>query len=1011
MNILKRTLFIIASCVLVSFNHTYAQIIWQQNGTNIFYNNGNVGIGTTTPNPNFKLDVNGSINAGFANFNGLTTINIETSDIMLTVDGTKTIHTEIGDNLLLNPNGGNVGIGTSNPNYKLEVNGNFRATSSEFQSLYTNNFETQSIMLIGQSPSSIWTEEGNDILLNPNAGNIGIGLSANTPTAKLDVGGDINISAGSTYRIGGQPIVFSQWLTGASNTINYNAGNIGVGTSTPNNKLEINYGTAGNSGLRFTQLTSSSTTSTGNGKFLSVNSAGDVILTDAGAIAYRWSSTGNGGTNPSNNFIGTVDNQDFAIRTNLIERLRVKSNGNVGIGTTTANNKLEINQGTAGNSGLRFTQLNSSSTAVTGNGKFLSLNSTGDVILTDAGSLVSTWSLLGNAVADPSINFIGTTNAQDLVFRTNNYERLRIKSDGSVGIGTIPSQTLTLMNSFGDDRTTIRMIEPIGDSYWDLTILPSLGDFQLSNGIKTPFFIKNETGNIGINTLTPNNNLEIKQGTDGNSGLRFTNLKSTSTTTSGNGKYLSVNASGDVILVDGVSSSPAWNISGNSGTNPTTNFIGTIDNQDFAIKTNNTEKIRVKSNGYLGIGTIVPNNKVEINHGTAGNSGLRFTQLTSSSATSASNGKVLSVNTTGDVILTDAGNASWSLSGNTGINLANNFIGTRDLQDFIIRTNNFERLTVTKYGSVGIGISNPHHTFQVSGGAFFSVGESFEAFVLQNGPSGYNAIRYDGEQNILFLQESGGNVGIGTTSPNGLLSLKENNQELNFHSNKKLMGSWPPVAENNTFTIQSSGANAGNIAFATGNSEIMRIASTGYVGIGTTNPQSVFEINRSINDFWTARIKNGGGSSKGLLLEVGYGGDNVSTIMQLADANGNTRATFKSNGNVGIGVTNPQYKLTVAGTIAAREINVTTEIWSDFVFHSSYKLRSLGEVEQFIKTNSHLPEIPSEKEVKKNGISVGEMNVKLLQKIEELTLYMIEQQKQITSLQNQVNEMKQNSNK
>jgi hypothetical protein len=100
-------------------------------------------------------------------------------------------------------------------------------------------------------------------------------------------------------------------------------------------------------------------------------------------------------------------------------------------------------------------------------------------------------------------------------------------------------------------------------------------------------------------------------------------------------------------------------------------------------------------------------------------------------------------------------------------------------------------------------------------------------------------------------------------------------------------------------------------------------------------------------------------------------------------------------GNVGIGTSNPDpnYKLSVYGKIKAQELYLITTGWSDFVFSKDYKLRSLHEVERHIKEKGHLPDIPSEKEVVANGIAVVDMQAKLLQKIEELTLYVIEQSK------------------
>ncbi|BBM86138.1 hypothetical protein [Candidatus Uabimicrobium amorphum] len=95
------------------------------------------------------------------------------------------------------------------------------------------------------------------------------------------------------------------------------------------------------------------------------------------------------------------------------------------------------------------------------------------------------------------------------------------------------------------------------------------------------------------------------------------------------------------------------------------------------------------------------------------------------------------------------------------------------------------------------------------------------------------------------------------------------------------------------------------------------------------------------------------------------------------------------------------FNLAVKGKIKAEEIEVSLDDWSDFVFNDNYPLMSLDEVEKQIKKNRHLPDIPSETEVIKNGIAIGKMQAKLLQKIEELTLYTIQQNKQIKTLQKQ----------
>jgi len=102
-----------------------------------------------------------------------------------------------------------------------------------------------------------------------------------------------------------------------------------------------------------------------------------------------------------------------------------------------------------------------------------------------------------------------------------------------------------------------------------------------------------------------------------------------------------------------------------------------------------------------------------------------------------------------------------------------------------------------------------------------------------------------------------------------------------------------------------------------------------------------------------------------------------------------------SSGNVGIGITTPDSKLSVNGNIRAKEIKVEIVNWPDYVFAKDYSFPSLPETEKHIQEKGHLPGMPSAKEVGTNGINLGEMNAMLLQKIEELTLHLIEQNKEI----------------
>lgn len=181
---------------------------------------------------------------------------------------------------------------------------------------------------------------------------------------------------------------------------------------------------------------------------------------------------------------------------------------------------------------------------------------------------------------------------------------------------------------------------------------------------------------------------------------------------------------------------------------------------------------------------------------------------------------------------------------------------------------------------------------------------------------------------------------------------------------------------------------------------------SGNVGIGTTGPAAKLDIltnhssqipirvtHNNYNDWLLQKRRTDNTQLFGIKEENSNGSMGFAT-------NGITRMTVSNGGNILIGKTtqsNSNYKLDVAGSIRANEIKVNLD-GADYVFEDDYHLSSLNEVENFIKENKHLPEIPSAKEVETNGADLGEMNTKLLQKIEELTLYIINQQKEIEEL-------------
>jgi hypothetical protein len=168
--------------------------------------------------------------------------------------------------------------------------------------------------------------------------------------------------------------------------------------------------------------------------------------------------------------------------------------------------------------------------------------------------------------------------------------------------------------------------------------------------------------------------------------------------------------------------------------------------------------------------------------------------------------------------------------------------------------------------------------------------------------------------------------------------------------------------------------------------------NSGNVGIGTTSPQQLLHI-ASVTPW--IQIEDTSPAQK---WRLGV----TSNALYIYDQTDNRAdMVFNGAGNVGIGTTSPQSKLAVNGTVTAKEVVVTVSGWSDSVLATDYSLPSLESLENHIQTHGTLPGIPSETEVLGKGVAVGEMQAKLLAKVEELTLYVIQLKKENVRLKDE----------
>ncbi|QXP61145.1 hypothetical protein [Olleya sp. HaHaR_3_96] len=364
--------------------------------------------------------------------------------------------------------------------------------------------------------------------------------------------------------------------------------------------------------------------------------------------------------------------------------------------------------------------------------------------------------------------------------------------------------------------------------------------------------------------------------------------------------------------------------------------------------------VYIKPNGFTGIGTPSPNTNLEVLSGDNDGSNPPILRLTSNDIDAVNNqllGEIQFYN--GDLDGKHVSSFIRSLAAETYGRKGQLVFGTSGT--YI--TDAVERMRINENGYIGIGTTTPTQKLEVANGS--------------------------------LLIKSGNIYITGVANDAGDLIFQKGTSD-------QLGRIWTQTSGDSGLYL-SSGDNAPDLT----------IDNTGNVGVGTTIPTQKLEVaNGSLlvknGDIYIKGVANDAGD---LIFQKGTSGQlgriwtqtSGDSGLYLSSGNDVPDLTIDNTGNVGVGTTNTQgFKLGVNGKIVATEVKVAGySNWPDFVFYNDYKLPTLEEVENHINEKGRLKDIPSAKEVEENGVFLGEINSKLLQKIEELTLYTIQQEKKL----------------
>jgi hypothetical protein len=657
---------------------------------------------------------------------------------------------------------------------------------------------------------------------------------------------------------------------------------------------------------------------------------------------------------------------------------------------------------------------------------------------------------------------------------------LGIGTTGKIGIGNVTDPQAKLHIKADNTDTASVFIEPfstsksaflyLGTKTYGLKYYPNRLEFL--SGDKFVFY----SGNIGIGTYTPTERLEIAGNLKQQAGYRIETEKVMSTSTKGLQLY---NSSSKGIVIDnsgniGINTSkPTTNLQVNGkilttylqipdpapddSSKSITGYVlrsydaegnaswtaqSNLDDGDWTKSGDNVYRL----NGNVGIGTNPTSNKLSvignIDATSFSGDGTDLTnvpgdnlgdhiarqniQLTGKWLSGDGGNEGIFINSDGNVgIGTDTPSGLLSLyknnpAENFGISFQNGsstkyWIGHNIAYDLFFiggtggATPEMGAINI-RTGNVGIGTNTPSKALDVNGDIQFS-GDLYKNDQLLD----LNLWEENGNK-IYYNQ---GNVGIGVTSPAANLHIVSDIGDTDAEF-LKIQNTGTSVFGSGTTIIGKQVGGGPVIVQQAGNSSFSNQGST--LSFIQKSANNQVGLNISTFTFVNGSVKESNICAPDCALTVGAK-ENLNLRSQNGDIKFYANApliddallamTINNSGQVGIGTENHIdnfTKLTVAGRIHAQEVKVTAGAGADFVFGKDYDLPGIAETADFIKANQHLPGIPSAKEMQQNGINLGEMQIKLLQTVEELTLHIIELNKRIEILESENLEIKSKNN-